>query len=218
MMDELELLKKDWQKKEEHLPKLSYNDIYTMIWKKSSSIVKWIFYISIIELAFWIFVNLTPFYLDEYQTKLNELDIGYSNVFLIVSSIITYSVILVFIYLLYKAYKGISVADNVKTLMESILKTRKIVKYYVIYNLVVMFLVTVYTIFIAFTKDERMTTLLNKLSEDGSELKIWLVVALFTVLALAVTLGFIWVFYQLIYGFLLKRLNRNYKELKRLEM
>ena len=42
-MDELELLKKDWRKKEEYLPKLSYDEIYKMIWKKSSSIVKWIF-------------------------------------------------------------------------------------------------------------------------------------------------------------------------------
>ena len=49
MVDELELLKKDWQKKDEYLPKLSYDEIYQMIWKKSSSIVKWIFYISIIE-------------------------------------------------------------------------------------------------------------------------------------------------------------------------
>ena len=52
MMDELELLKKDWQKKEKDLPKLSYDDIYKMIWKKSSSFVKWIFYISIIEFVF----------------------------------------------------------------------------------------------------------------------------------------------------------------------
>jgi len=29
-MDELELLKKDWQKKEEHLPKLSYLNCPTM--------------------------------------------------------------------------------------------------------------------------------------------------------------------------------------------
>ncbi len=53
MMDELELLKKDWQNKEEHLPKnLSYDEIYKMIWKKSSSIVKWIFYISLSNLYF----------------------------------------------------------------------------------------------------------------------------------------------------------------------
>ena len=44
-MDELELLKKDWQKENMTFPKLSYNDIYKMIIKKSSSIVKWIFII-----------------------------------------------------------------------------------------------------------------------------------------------------------------------------
>ena len=61
MMDELELLKKDWQQKDEHLPRLSYDEIHTMIWKKSSSIVKWIFYISIIEVA--LFYNRKDFYL-----------------------------------------------------------------------------------------------------------------------------------------------------------
>ena len=34
-MDELDILKKDWQKQEDKLPKLSYNEIYKMILKKS---------------------------------------------------------------------------------------------------------------------------------------------------------------------------------------
>ena len=34
MLDELELLKKDWQKREANLPKLSYEEIYPMIKKK----------------------------------------------------------------------------------------------------------------------------------------------------------------------------------------
>ena len=54
-MDELDLLKKDWKKQEGNYPKLSYDEIYKMIWKKSSSIVKWIFVISIIEFLFWFF-------------------------------------------------------------------------------------------------------------------------------------------------------------------
>jgi len=33
-MDELELLKKDWQTEKKEFPKLSYNDIYKMILKK----------------------------------------------------------------------------------------------------------------------------------------------------------------------------------------
>ena len=57
-MDELELLKKDWQKDESSYPQLTYNELYKMILKKSSSIVKWIFIISILEFVFWIFISI----------------------------------------------------------------------------------------------------------------------------------------------------------------
>jgi len=217
-MDELELLKKDWQKKEEHLPKLSYNEIYTMIWKKSSSIVKWIFYISIIELVFWIILNAMPFLMDSFNSNLNQLEIGYTKAFVIISSIIAFGVILIFIYYLWKAYKAISVVDNVKSLMESILRTRKIVNYYVAYNVIMIFLATIYALVNAFTNDEQMVSLLNTVKEDGSELKLWLVMALIMIVGLLFTVGFIVLFYRLIYGFLLRKLNRNYKELKKLEV
>ena len=46
-MEELDLLKKDWNK--DHYPKVSENDIYGMLHKSSSSTVKWIFYVSVIE-------------------------------------------------------------------------------------------------------------------------------------------------------------------------
>lgn len=42
-MDELELLKKDWQSNRTEYPELSYDEIYKMSHAKSSSIVKWIF-------------------------------------------------------------------------------------------------------------------------------------------------------------------------------
>ena len=56
-MDELELLKKDWQKEDSKYPKLSYDEIYKMILKKSSSIVKWIFIISLLEFALWTLIS-----------------------------------------------------------------------------------------------------------------------------------------------------------------
>lgn len=52
MTDELEILKSDWKKRHTELPKLSYNEIYKMLFKKSTTIVKWIFIISIAELLF----------------------------------------------------------------------------------------------------------------------------------------------------------------------
>ncbi len=48
-MEELDLLKKHW-KKESDLPKISKDEIGVIIHKKSSSVVKWIFIISVIEL------------------------------------------------------------------------------------------------------------------------------------------------------------------------
>ena len=217
-MDELELLKKDWQNKDEQLPKLSYNEIYTMIWKKSSSIVKWIFYISLIELVFWVILNAAPFFMDNYAQGVNQLDVGYTQTFVIVSSIIAFGVIFIFIYYLFRAYKSISVADNVRKLMESILRTRKIVHYYVAYNVIVMVLVTIYALVNAFNKDERMIRILESASEDGSQFKLWLIMGGIIMVGLVLTVGFIWLFYQLIYGLLLKKLNKNHQELKKLEI
>lgn len=218
MMDELELLKKDWQKKEEQLPKLSYNEIYTMIWKKSSSVVKWIFYISIAELVFWIILNAAPFFIDSYKEKLGDLDDGFTQNFMIVSTIFTFGIIFIFIYFLYKAYRGITVVDNVKSLMESILRTRKIVKYYVGYNVLMAIFVFIYLIYHVFTQDEKTMQLLEGIREDGSEFKFWIVIIFISVVGITISVGFIWLFYKLIYGFLLRKLNRNYKELKRMEV
>ena len=47
-MEELDLLKKDWKKNENSFEQISEVDIYKMLHKKSSSIVKWIFYISLL--------------------------------------------------------------------------------------------------------------------------------------------------------------------------
>ena len=58
MMEELDLLKKDWKKNENSFEQVSEVDIYKMLHKKSSSIVKWIFYISLLELLFGVVLNI----------------------------------------------------------------------------------------------------------------------------------------------------------------
>ena len=71
-MDELELLKKDWKKNDDtKYPKLSYNDIYKMILKKSSSIVKWIFIISLLEFALWTIISFA-FKNTEYNKRFDD--------------------------------------------------------------------------------------------------------------------------------------------------
>ena len=44
-MDELELLKKDWETSSKNYPELDKKTIYKLINKRSSSLVKWIFII-----------------------------------------------------------------------------------------------------------------------------------------------------------------------------
>lgn len=71
-MKELDLLKKDWQKNEGSFEQLSEKDIYAMIHKKSSSIVKWILIVSILE---FVILNGIGLLLpqDPYYSKYDEL-------------------------------------------------------------------------------------------------------------------------------------------------
>ena len=208
-MDELELLKKDWNKQPDK-KRISVKDIYPMLHKKSSSIVKTLFYISIAELVFWILVNTLPYFTSaEYQDRLNTI---LSETMVTILTAISYGVILFFIYLLYKSYKAISVTDNVKKLMKSIINIRKIIKYYVIYNLLMVFSSSAIALVYAINHDPSLENISNYSDKE---------LAVFTGISILIIGAFmvgIWLFYKLIYGFLLKRLNRNYKELAKLEV
>ena len=211
-MDELELLKKDWRKDNKAFKKLSSADLYQMLQKKSSSIAKTLCYISIAELLFWILVNSIPYFSsDSYK---QHLDAIYNNDYIFTGlTIFSYGVILLFIYLLFKSYKAISATDSAKKLMESILKTRKVIKYYVIYNLVMAVISMVIGMYFAISHNPK----LSHTVEDFSNKQL---MAFFGIILLVtgVFVGLIWLFYKLLYGFLLKRLNQNYKELKKLDV
>jgi hypothetical protein len=125
----------------------------------------------------------------------------------------SYGIILLFIYLLFKAHKAISVTDNAKKLMESILKTRKVIKYYVIYNLVMACISMAVGMYFAIIHNPELSDTIAHFS-DKQKLIAFAILTGFT----AVFVFIIWLFYKLLYGLLLKRLNRNYKELKKLEV
>jgi len=214
MVDELELLKKDWQKKDEHLPKLSYDDIYKMIWKKSSSIVKWIFYISIIEFALPHLLYLIP----SLRSNLIYSHLGLSKIVFGVS-IVQYSVIFYFIYQFYKRYKEISVLDNSKKLASNILKARKTVKHYVIFSLSMVLLIVAMLIVGIYFSDDFIGTLElgEKLSQISPERIKWVVMGTFAVFGIIVTFLFGGIYF-LLYGLLTRKLRRNFKELQKLEV
>ncbi len=210
-MDELEFLKKDWKKQGADFPKLSYNEIYKMIHKKSSSIVKWIFIICIAEFLFWgVITLLIPESTFTIYEKFNL------KTFLFITQILHYVVVFVFIYLFYKNYKTISVVDNTNLLMKNILKTRKTVHYYVYYNIALYIILSVILNVIMFSHPNILieSYMPKNATLDSDKFLGIMIVA--QILVLLVMCGLIWAYYRIIYGILLKKLTRNYKELEAL--
>lgn len=214
MTDELELLKRDWQKKEFDVPKLSYDEIHKMIWKKSSSIVKWILIISILEFTVPHLLYLLP----SMREGIEIYDkIGISKYLLILSGF-TYLVAFYFIFQFYKRFKEISVLDNSKNLMKKIIKTRKTVKHYVIFSLS-MIMVTIIMMIIGVYLNDNITLAfpelkdnLENISQEKLKVTIMLSIGIFGVI-LTLAMGGI---YFLLYGLLLRKLKQNYSELRHL--
>ncbi|WP_298369914.1 hypothetical protein [uncultured Lutibacter sp.] len=211
-MDELDLLKKDWKKQNANYPELSYNDIYKMIHKKSSSIVKWILIICIIELLFWSLLNLAiPESYMEIYDKFNL------KTFLYITQGAHYLIVIGFIYLFYKNYKSICVIDSTSRLMQKIINTRKTVNYYVYYNLALYIVISVVINMIMFSNPDIMLEALmpkNTSIEGDTFLTIMLITQIVT---LFVIIGLLWLYYRIIYGILLRKLSKNYTELETLE-
>lgn len=213
-MDELDLLKKDWNREDSRYPKLSYDDIYKMILKKSSSIVKWIFIISLLEFVFWTGISFALKDTD-FNKKFESYDAD--NIW-IPFIILGYLILAYFFYKFFMNYRTISVTDNAKRLMENILKTRRTVKQYVAFNLIYLVVSVFIVLSIEFNRDETMIASINQATANGELFKFYAITILATTLVLAICIGLFLVFYYLLYGLLLKRLRNNYSELKKLEV
>lgn len=199
-MDELELLKKDWQRQDKNLPHYDSEEIAFMMHKKSKSIVKWIFIISVAELVFWIGLESLSFF-QQSNTIIEELGL---QDFYRISLIINYVMIFVFIGLFFRNYRKISIKDSVKTLLKNIIITRQTVKAYVWFN-VIVFSISFVVVCI---------TTINQ-SDQNIESKLLVYAIMFAVLVLFILL--IIGFYHLLYGILTRRLNKNYKILKEID-
>ena len=200
-MDQLEILKKDWKKQEGTLPKLSKAELTKLIYKKSSSIVKWIFIISILEFVVpYLIILITG---NESSEKMYE-ELGLSD-FMTKFYIVSYVIIFGFILMFYKNYRMISANANPKVLMQNIIKTRKTVKYYIWFNLVALAIISVVVLNKVFISNE----FLDKIPEGTNMIFVWLI----SMLLISVLIALLWLFYRLIYGILLNKLKVNYNEL-----
>jgi hypothetical protein len=114
-------------------------------------------------------------------------------------------------------YRKITATDNIKKLINTILKTRKKVYQYVWFNIIYAVLSIIIVLIIQFNYDERLIELIKVSEKSNKAMLIYGIYTGITILFLAVFIGLIWIFYRVIYGILLRRLYKNYEELKKID-
>lgn len=212
-MDELELLKKNWRQGEKDLPKLSYQEIYGMLWKRSSSTVKWIFYISLIEFVFW---TVLSFLLKD-SKNIERLENYHADYVVIPLTVAGYLILGYFLYRFFVNYRKISATDTVSALLENILRTRKAVKQYVWFNIGYFIVASLIIMGLQLSYDDALVALIKEKTANGGLPYFYIMFVgsvLFVIGLVSVLIG---LFYRLVYGILLKRLQYNYNELKKME-
>lgn len=214
-MDQLEVLKKKWQESEQEFPKFTSKEIYPMLLRKSSSILKWIVVISICELVFW---TVLAFFIPESSKEFNN-QMGLETIFKWIN-VFNYAVVIGFIVLFWRNYRKIQVTQSVKTLMGNILRARKTVHYFVFYNIgMAIALLAGINLYYYYNKEHLYDILKNDDIYGAIPAETFTTsFFLFQFVAGVLLIGFLILFYWLIYGLLLRRLKRNYRELKQIEV
>ena len=77
---------------------------------------------------------------------------------------------------------------------------------------------TIVALFLEFNQDQAVIDQVHKATANGESFKFYAGIIIATIILLVLAIGILLLFYWLVYGLLLKRLNRNYKELKKLDM
>ena len=200
-MENLDSLKDLWKNQGESKIRYSQDDIHKMVHQKSSSIVKWILIISLLE---FILPNLIFLFTDFESTRIFYQEYGLSNTMIIYSAV-HIVVIIAFIYVFYKNYRNISAESTVKILLENIIKTRRTVKYYIYYNLTIMGIIGLHMFYSVYNS----LSFQQNLEAGTSMLMIWVI----SIVLLCLALLIFWLFYKILYGFFLRKLKRNYAAL-----
>jgi hypothetical protein len=215
-MDQLDILKQNWQSQTNNSPRFTKDQLTGLLARKSSGIVKWLFIIAMIEFAVFIVLGIVSHF---YNQDSNIDVIGLmGEPFYYGSTLLHYVVIFTFIYLFYQNYKNISTSQPTRSLMKNILKTRRTMKWYIWYNLIYILVVGMIATVMVIPKDPNITKLLATPKMAGHETAFYLIALGASFVVFLVICVVMYLIYQLIYGILLRKLKRNYNELKRMEV
>lgn len=216
---DLDSFKKTWQEQPVK-PKYDNNEILKMLNKKSRNYMKYIFWISVIEFLF--FSVLGVFYLiqsnesDSFLSILEKMGVHKNsqlvakldNIYLIVK-ILSLVVTGFFVLKFYQNYRKIKIEEDLKLFIIRIITFKKTVNAFILTN--IGLLLVLISALIGFT-----FYILNAQNiEFNSSTFTGFIVGIIVSTILCVSL--IWVYYRLVYGIIIRRLDKNLNQLKEIE-
>ncbi|AYZ13467.1 beta-carotene 15,15'-monooxygenase [Chryseobacterium arthrosphaerae] len=216
---DLDSFKKTWQEQPVQ-PKYDNREILQMLNRKSRNYVKYIFWISVVEFLFFSVLGLFYFFQEEESDSFRkvlerlgaqeapEVENNFGHAYLaikIMSLLITAYFVLKF----YQNYRRIKIEENLKGLITRIIKFKKTVNAFILISIVLLLTFTFVLIsFIFYT--------LSSQNIQPTNANLTIIIAGITISTL-LAVSMIWVYYRLVYGSIIKKLDKNLKQLKEID-
>lgn len=213
---DLDSFKKTWQEQPVQ-PKYNSDEILQMLNRKSRNYVKYIFWISVVELLFFSVLGLFYFFQgdesDSFRKILeklgaqespeleNNFDLAYLAI-KVISLLITAYFVLKF----YQNYRKIKIEENLKGLIIRIIKFKKTVNAFILISIAILVAFTL--VFSAF-----LFYILNSQNIQPSNSNLTIVIV-GTIVSTVLCVLLIWLYYRLVYGIIIRKLDKNLKQLK----
>lgn len=216
---DLDNLKKTWQQQP---VQTKYNDeeILRMLNNKSRNYMKYIFWISAVEFLFFFILGL--YYLAQSRDtssfismlerlgieKNDRLENNLEFIYLAIK-IVSLLVTGYFVIKFYQNYRKIKVQEDLKQFITRIIQFKKTVSAFIIINILLLVVFSLaLTVFVLYTLQYQNI----ELNTEGT-LAFVLGLMISTVLGVLI----LWLYYRLVYGIIMKRLDKNLAQLQSIE-
>lgn len=213
---DLDSFKKTWQEQPVQ-PKYDSTEILQMLNRKSRNYVKYIFWISVVEFLFFSVLGVFYFFQgdesDSFRKILeklgaqespeveNNFDFAYLAIKIIGLMITAY-----FVFKFYQNYRKIKIEENLKGLITRIIKFKNTVNAFILISIVLLVAFTlVFSAFIFYILNSQ------NIQPSSSNLAI---VIVGTIVSMVLCILLIWLYYRLVYGIIIRKLDKNLKQLK----
>lgn len=216
-LDDLQSL---WQSQKEEKV-YGVDEIFKMIQRKSINSVQWLFIITLIEFLAGLFMSLWLILSGSHFMSNTKMEITGSEHYIRMENISHIGIVgsVAIMGITYYFYRKIQTNLSIKDLIQCIINFRKtIVAFIIFWMLVIFVLFTPIVIEIginAYLSNENIQTELSPEENLAVAKKVGYITAI-------ITMGFVFIFsliyYGVIYGIFLRRLGRNLKELRNIEM